>query len=394
MGAIIRLYRDWKLSGDTDWLRAMWPAAKRALEWSWAGGGWDPNADGVMEGEQHTTYDVEFYGPNPMVEGLYLGALRAAAAMARAVDDEASATYQALEAAGSEAADVLLWNGEYYEQSVRVLEETIDRRERKDWHSEPWHSGELEPSYQHAAGCLADQLIGQWLCHVAGLGYVFPTEHVRTALEAVVRHNWKADLSEHESCQRTYALNDEPGLLLCTWPRGGRPIRPFPYADEIWSGVEYQVAAHLIYEGAIADGIRIVEGVRSRHDGEKRNPWDEPECGHHYVRALSSWSLLLALSGYEYDAIERRLRFSPRVSANGFRTLFTTGSAWGVYSQQIDARSQSHTLRILGGEVTLEVLEIPDNDSQSGVRRERLDGRSLGPGETVNVRFSRRGHDD
>ena len=115
--------------------------------------------------------------------------------------------------------------------------------------------------------------------------------------------------------QRTYALNGEAGLLLCTWPRGGRPAFPFPYSDEVWTGIEYQVAAHLIYAGLLDEGLAIVRGLRDRHDGERRNPWNEFECGNHYARAMASWSLLLALSGYRYSAPAGRIAFAPAVSA-------------------------------------------------------------------------------
>jgi non-lysosomal glucosylceramidase len=389
LGALIRLYREWQLSGDTEWLRGLWPAAKRSLEWAWRSGSWDPDRDGVIDGEQHTTYDVEFYGPNPLVQSLYLGALRAASRMAEAVGDtDLARECSAAAESGSESTDSLLWNGEYYEQSVRVVEESIDRRQRKDWHTDPLLAGEPEPRHQYGKGCLSDQLLGQWLCHVVGLGYVLPRDHIRTALQAIVAHNWKLDLSEHESCQRTYALGDEPGLLLCTWPRGGRPQYPFPYADEVWTGVEYQVAAHLIYEGCVDEGLRIVEATRSRHDGAKRNPWDEPECGHHYVRALSSWSLLLALSGFEYSAVEGRLRFAPKVSQTNFRSLFTTGSAWGTYAQRVEAHGrQLHTVRVLGGSLTVTCLEVPDVRRPGSFHREELNGGTVGRGEQVRVRL-------
>src|SRR5262249_30905748 len=195
--------------------------------------------------------------------------------------------------------------------------------------------GESQPRYQYGPGCLSDQLLGEWFCRVVGLGDVLPPERVHAALSAVVRHNWRRSLADHESCQRTYALNDEAGLLLCTWPRGGRPAYPFPYADEVWTGIEYQVAAHCIYEGLVEEGLAIVRGVRARHDGARRNPWDEFECGHHYARAMASWSLILALSGYHYSAPEGRLSFAPVAAAvppgGEFRCLFTTGGAWGTF---------------------------------------------------------------
>ena len=91
MGQIMHAYLDWMLSGDTEWLRDMWPRIKKAIEFAWVPGGWDADRDGVLEGVQHNTYDVEFYGPNPLCGIFYLGALRAAEEMARAAGDTASA---------------------------------------------------------------------------------------------------------------------------------------------------------------------------------------------------------------------------------------------------------------------------------------------------------------
>jgi hypothetical protein len=214
--------------------------------------------------------------------------------------------------------------------------------------------GEPEPRYQYGPGCLADQLLGQWLAHVVGLGYLLPEEHVRAAAGAIFRHNWRRSLENHESCQRAYAVNDEPALLQCTWPRGGRPRYPFPYADECWTGAEYAVAGLLLYEGQLEPGLEIVAGVRSRHDGVKRNPWDEFECGHHYARALSSWALLLALQGYRYSAPEGRLAFAPKHAADRFRSFFTAGEAWG----RVEIANGAATLTVLSGELPLRRLEV------------------------------------
>ena len=369
MGNILKLYREWQISGDDDFLRQLWPAARRSLEWAWQH--WDRDRDGVMEGEQHNTYDIEFYGPNTMMGTLYLGALRAAAIMARAVgDDEAAAEFERVFASGTAKLDELLWNGEFYVQQVRNPTAEDLLRSRYPGHLPSGVlPGEDMPRYQYGPGCLSDHMLGQWFAHVVGLGYVLPPERVRTAMHSIYRYNWRTDLHAHESCQRTYALNDEAGLVLCSWPNGGRPRYPFPYADEVWTGIEYQVAAHLIYEGLVEEGLNIVRGLRARHDGIRRNPWDEFECGHHYARAMASWSLLLALSGYAYSAPERRLGFAPRVHADDFRCFFTTGSGWGSYNQQRTANSLACQVTVRRGQVALRWLEI---GLPEGVRAEQV----------------------
>ena len=367
MGGILKLYREWQISGDDAFLRELWPAAKRALAFAWSH--WDPDRDGVMEGEQHNTYDVEFYGPNTMTGLLYLGALRAAEEIARAVGEEAQADeYRRIYESGRRRVESDLWNGAYFIQEVRMPEED----ERLAGQAPPRHPpgvrpGEPEPRYQYGPGCLSDQLLGQWFADVVGLGHLVAPDKVRAATESIVRHNFKASLATHESCQRGYALNDEGGLLVCTWPNGGRPRYPFPYADEVWTGMEYEVAALAIYEGMVEDGLAIVEAVRARHDGVRRNPWDEFECGHHYARALSSWSVLLALSGYHYSAPAGLLGFHPRVSTNDFRCFFSTGHSWGRFEQTI--RDGQLTARVTPREGTLRLhtlqLALPELSTAS-----------------------------
>jgi len=231
MGCIVKLYREWQLSGDDEFLRELWPHAKRALEYAWKR--WDRDRDGVMEGVQHNTYDIEFLGPNTMMGTIYLAALRAAEEMARALGDGSAEEYRRLYEKGSRKLDELLWNGEYYIQRYDPNE---------------------APKYQYGDGCLSDQLLGQWMAMVVGLGRLLPEEHVKGALASIFRYNWKKSLLDHENCQRVYAINDEAGLLLCTWPRGGRPALPFVYSDEVWTGIEYQVASHMLYEGMIEGG--------------------------------------------------------------------------------------------------------------------------------------------
>jgi hypothetical protein len=150
MGCVLKLYREWQLSGDTEWLRGLWPQAKRALEWAWEPGAWDADRDGMMEGEQHNTYDVEFFGANTMVGTLYLGALKAAALMAEALGDDTAATrFREVYESGRRRYDATLWNGEYYEQQVRVVGVPPDAPSNEDWHPSPIKPGEAQPRYQY-----------------------------------------------------------------------------------------------------------------------------------------------------------------------------------------------------------------------------------------------------
>jgi len=334
LGGVLKVYRDWLLSGDDEWLRGLWPKVKKALEYAWAQ--WDPDQDGVIEGIQHNTYDIEFQGPNTMIGSFYLGALRAAEEMAQYLgDSEAMVKYCRLYESGRARMERELFNGEYYIQKCDPAK---------------------APKYQYGEGCLADQLIGQWFAHIVGLGYLFEPEHVRSALKAIFEHNWRSDFWEHGNPQRIYALNDEQGLLLCSWPRGGRPAFPFPYSDEVWCGIEYQVASHLIYEGYVEEGLAIVKGLRARHDGQRRNPWNEFECGSHYARSLASWSILTALSGYEFDLPRKALGFAPRLHTNDWCSFWSTSTGWGTYSQQLSEGKGEVSLSVAYGTLKLQTL--------------------------------------
>ena len=358
MGAVMQVYREWLISGDTKWLKSIWPAAKRALEFAWKY--WDADRDGVMEGMQHNTYDIEFYGPNTLIGSLYLGALLAGERMANiAGDADAAAEYRRLFEKGSRWTDANLFNGEYYEQKVepdahkawpehyRTLSVSHGRDDRFPW-----------PKFQYGKGCLADQLLGQWYAEMLGLGKLYDPKKVRKALLSIFKYNWRADLTDHPGLLRIYACRDEPGLIVCTWPKGGRPGYPVVYADEVWCGIEYQVASHLIYEGLVDEGLAVTKGVRDRHRGDRRNPWDEFECGHHYARSMASYAVLTALSGFSCDMAEGRIGFAPRVFQKDFRCFWSAGSAWGTYSQKLSGRTATVTLEVAYGSLSLKEWSI------------------------------------
>ncbi|UNK71093.1 GH116 family glycosyl-hydrolase [Microbacterium sp. H1-D42] len=332
LGTFLRLHREWRFSGDDDFLRELWPAAARSLEYAIRE--WDRDGDGLLDGELHNTYDIEFHGIDPLANGFQLAALRAGARMAEHLGEADRA--QRWSARADEAADAMermLWNGEFYRQLI----DDVDAHR-----------------YQYGDGVLSDQLLGQFHAFLGGLGYLLPEEHVRSALGAIVRHNHRDDLRAHESTQRVYALNDEGGLLLASWPNGGRPALPFVYADEVWTGIEHQVAATLLFAGMPDEALTIERSLRARYDGEHRNPWNEIECGNHYARSLASWALLIAASGAQWDGVSRTLAFDPVDADGAQRFLFTTGTGWG----RVDIRPASITLHLDGGDLDLAQLVL------------------------------------
>ncbi len=365
MGQVMQVYREWLISDDDDWLRSIWPLAKRALEFAYKY--WDADEDGVMEGMQHNTYDIEFYGPNTMCGSLYLGALRAAEEMARAVGDgESAERYRALFERGSHWTEKNLWNGEYYEQKVKPraheawpkdLRQMAEKRGRDDRFR--W------PRWQFGRGCLSDQLIGQWYAQMLGLGYLYRRRHVRKALQSIFKYNWKPDLSDHPCTLRVYAVGEEAGLRIATWPRGGEPGYPFYFSSEVWPGIEYQVAAHLIAEGFVEEGLAMVKGVRERYRGDRRNPWDEIECGHHYARSLASYALLGALAGFHYHGPAGRLSLRPRLPGRAtrmsseFQSFFSVGSGWGRARLRRLGGRTTLTVQVDYGELALREVAVP-----------------------------------
>lgn len=328
LGCVVRFYRDWTLTGDNEFLRTYWKRVKAALDFAFTY--WDSDGDCVLDSQQHNTYDIEFYGPNAMTNTIFFAALKAGERMASFMGDrEAAERYADAFRKGSGRMDELLWNGEYYVQRIGNVN---------------------AHRYQIGDGCLSDQLVGQFFAHVAGLGHVVPAAHARKAAESIHKYNLVPDVGALENVQRVFALKGESGLVLCTWPHGGRPALPMIYCDEVWTGVEYQVAATLIYEGLAEEGLEIVRAVRARYDGVKRNPWNEVECGNHYVRSMASWAVFLALTGFRCDLVNGGMSFEPRCSSDDFRCFFSHGKAWGVYSQKrLPDGSLRKSVEVLGG---------------------------------------------
>jgi len=340
---ILKAYREALNQPDDGFFSDYWPHINRAVEYlierdSKSAGG---QPTGILQDDQWNTYDEALHGVTTFISGYYLAALRAGEEWGRRVGDNAAAErFRGIYEKGRKKLVELCWNGEYFQQHLA------------DYMQRP---GEVGP------GCMSDQLLGQWWAHQLGLGYLLPRETVVSALRAVFKYNWKSDLTGWPHAPRAFAGAKDKGLITCTWPKGGRPGHVMLYSDEVWTGIEYQVAAHMIYEGLVEEGFAIVKGARDRYDGVprppiERNPWNEIECGGHYARAMSSWSLLLALSGWEYDGPRQVLRVTPRHTPETFKGFFAGPEGWGSLQQTREGRAQQNELSVREGR--LAVAEI------------------------------------
>ncbi|MBP5780987.1 MAG: hypothetical protein J6X34_07120 [Clostridia bacterium] len=357
MGGVIKTYREWKLCGNDDWLREYWPAVKKSLEYAWSDKNpdmWDRDQDGVLEGRQHHTLDVELFGPSSWLQGFYLAALKCAAEMAeRLGETETAEKYREIFLKGQKWSEENLFNGKWYCQKLDLTDRTyLDRFEGAEayWNDE---SGEIK--YQIGEGCLLDQCLAQWHANINGIGYVFDKKHLRTALKNVYKNNFMPDMRSHYNTFRLFAVNDEAGAIICTFPKGIKtPAIPIPYAQESMHGFEYAFAGLLISEGMVKEGVSVVKAIRDRYRGDNRNPWNEIECGSNYARSMASYALMPIFSGFRFAMQDKAIGFCP-VTEGDFRSIWAVDSAWGRFER----RGGRTDIKVIAGRLSLAELELP-----------------------------------
>lgn len=367
-GGVMKTYRDWKICGDDDWLKSIWSAVKASLEFAWSPQNedhWDPEKTGVLWGRQHHTLDMELFGPNAWLTGFYLGALKAAAEMAAHLGESDSAReYLEIFERGKAWTDKHLFNGEYYIQQIdlndKALLEQFDTT--PDLHGNTvltayWSDEHKEIKYQIKDGSALDQLLAQWHADLYGLGDLFDPAQARTATTSIFKYNFKTSSRDTYNPCRIYSVNDEGGLVICVWPNDTyQPMIPLPYAQETMHGFEYAAACLMLKEGMLEEGMTVVKSVRDRYDGEKRNPWNELECGSNYARSMASYALLNVFSGFEYDMVHKKLGFNPiQPDPKGSRFFWSLDEAWG----EVMIKEESVTVRVHAGELKLKTLSLP-----------------------------------
>jgi uncharacterized protein (DUF608 family) len=380
-GTILRALREHHMSPDNSFLKRNWPSIKRAMEWLIAK---DGNGDGLIEGNQHNTLDTDWFGPVAWLSGLYLGALRAAEAMANETGDaEFAQKCRRILELGQQKLVSELFDGEYFSNKP-----------------DPGHLGAINSG----SGCEIDQVFGQSWAFQVGLPRVLPKEQTVVALKSLWRYNFTPDVGPYRAAYkagRWYAMPGEAGLLMCTFPRadwdyaqakGKGPEWAAGYFNECMNGFEYQVAGHMLWEGLVTEGLAVTRAVHDRYHAARRNPWNEVECGDHYARSMASYGVFLAACGFEYHGPNGHLGFAPRMfatpqaalnapgteRATRFKSAFTTAEGWGAYSEESSATDTNFKIELKWGKVRLETLAlvVPNGFRKNSVRV-RANGRAI-----------------
>ena len=162
---------------------------------------------------------------------------------------------------------------------------------------------------------------------------------------------------------------------LCTWPKSngdetavpgmaGRSagsklwLGPGAYFDEAMNGFEYQVAAHMIWEGMLEKGLATARAVHDRYNASLRNPYNEIECSDHYSRSMASYGVLLAVCGFDYHGPKGYLKFDPKLTPDNFKAPFTVAEGWGNMTQKRFSDWQENLLELNYGSLRLNKFSV------------------------------------
>ena len=375
MGEIIKCYREWKISGDDAWIKEYAPRIFKMLDFAWSpenADKWDENKDGVMEGRQHHTLDVELFGPSSWLQGFYLLALDCASKIADFVGDSArSKEYKEIYEKGRAWTNENLFNGKYFFHKIDVKDKSIVEKydaisEERNFFSY-WNEEKGEIKYQIADGCIIDQMLADWHAYIIGEKGVFDADKKKIALKNLYKNNYKSSMRDVTNMWRNFAIEDEAGTVICSYPEGTPvPAIPISYCEECMTGFEYALAGLMLANGYEKECETMVKAIRNRYDGKLRNPWNEIECGSNYARSMASFALLPIYSGFNFDMSKKYLGFNPLNEQGEY--LWSVGKTWG----KVKTSKTSHKLSVLGEPITLSLYKTNNFKSVSKVK---IDGK-------------------
>ena len=370
MGEVIKCYREWKVSGDEAWLSKHSENIFKMLEFAWSEenpDAWDRDMDGILEGRQHHTLDMELFGPSSWLQGFYLLALDCASQMALALcQNERAKKYQDVYEKGKKWVNENLFNGKYFYHKVNLKDKSIIDAypdTQSYWNDE---AGEIK--YQVANGSIIDQMLADWHAALIGCKPVFEPQKESLALDYLFEHNFKTSMREVTNMWRNFSLNDEGGVLICTYPdEKSTPVMPIPYCEETMTGFEYALAGLMVARCRYNEAEAIVKAIRDRYDGEKRNPWNEIECGSNYARSMASYALLNLYSGFECDLPNSFIGFYAKRFG---KYPWSCADTWGT----VDVSTEKCVITVYGKPLNVKHFGI---GTCSQVRSVKIDGMAV-----------------
>ena len=357
-GCVLRTWREHLVSADDAFLQRNWPKTRLALTYLMR---LDADGDGLIDGAQPNTLDTDWFGRIPWISSMYHAAVRAGEAMARELGDAAFA-----------------------DRCAGVLQRGMARLDETTWREDYGYYVQVRDEAKRGAvgsydGCHIDQVLGQAWAWQVGLGRTMGEAHCRRALRSLWQFNFTPDVGPFRAVKREgrwYAMPGEGGLLMVTHPFGR--AESFGGAEDAWtagyfnecmSGFEYQVAAHMIWERMVEEGLAVTRMIHDRYHPSRRNPYNEVECSDHYARAMAGYGVFLAACGFEYHGPKGHIGFAPRLTPDDFRAAFTAAEGWGTFAQKRDGARLLATLSLRWGSARLRSLslELPEGKRASGV---------------------------
>jgi len=377
-GRVLGVLREHQMSADASFLRRLWPKVKMAVEFMIRR---DGNADVMLEGAQPNTLDANWYGKISYISSLYLAMLKAGEAMATEMGDEKFAEQCREIASRGEKSILETFNGEYFFQI-----------------EDPRHKDEIGVG----PGCYIDQIFGQTWAHWVGLGLLFDRKKQLSALRALWKYNFVPDVGpfrEQFVPGRWYATAGDAGLIMCSWPKGGKNPAfekhwQYGYFNECMTGFEYQAAAHMIWEGLdhpdlLQNGLAITRAIHDRYSAALRNPYNEIECSDHYSRAMASYGVFQAACGFNCHGPRGHLEFAPRLGRDDFRAAFTSAEGWGTITQTRDENLQTNTVKVKHGQLRLKTLAVAIEGRLPDSVKAMLDDESISATLEITDGFAR-----
>lgn len=373
-GTIMRIYREHLMAPDKKFLNKNWGKIKKSVRYlidhdkEKTG-----KADGILEGVQYNTLDRIWYGKITWISGLYAAALKASAEMAAEMDDKAFAKEcSKIAALAFKNISNELYNGEYFTHK-----------------RDPEHMDTPNTNI----GCHTDQLLGQYWATQVGLGDILPNDQVKSALKSIVKYNYVESYGDYLAnadipVKRWYADYDEPGIIMCTFPKGGGNQAPgeiknewektiVGYFSEVWTGQEHQLAATLLSEGLVEEALKVEKAVHIRYSPERRNPYNEIEYGNHYTRAMSGYAPFISASGFYYHGPNEAISFAPKIDPDDFKSAFITAQGWGTFSQKRNLDGHHGVLQIVHGSLDLSRITLEGNNGNMNLQALKINGKSV-----------------